>query len=131
MSKASRHQRILDQSLAWIRDHPNALNTEVPRTLRDAWTVSEADGEPPPSLPVTAFLFGYCQRRLAGSSGEQFTLSATEVAEKFQGWQVKLALAELNEKTDLQSAPLDLFTCEPDETISFWREPTIPSTPPS
>jgi hypothetical protein len=49
-------------------------------------------------------------------------VSASEIAEKFEFWQMKLGLAELSEKTELQSEAMPLFTFAPGEQVSFWAD---------
>lgn len=120
--KRNRHdRRILDESIRWIRDHPAALNHDVPRRLRDEWTITREE-EHPSALQLSVFLFGYCQAKSSVAGGNKVEVAASEVAEKFNLWQMKLGLAELHEKTDLQSAALPLFDFPAHEQISFWSD---------
>ncbi len=79
--------------------------------------------DPPSSLPLTVFLFGYCQAKLGNDVGHRLEVSASEIAEKFNFWQMKLGLAELHQKSDLQSTPLPLFTFPAGEHVNFWTDP--------
>ena len=121
MSSRKRHQRLLDESLGWLRGHPHATNQDVPAHLLREWVVDTRGDDPTSSLSLTVFLFGYCQAQLMPDQSRRLEISASEVAEKFQYWQMKLGLAELHHKTDLQSAAMPLFSFPTGEQVSFWK----------
>jgi len=115
-----RNELTLKESLEWIRHNPRATNQDIPSDLRGRW-MFESDEEPGDSgLHLAVFTFGYCQRQLEGKNGLKLKIAATELLELFQMWQMKLGLAEVNEKTDLKSAPVALFNFPTGEKIEYW-----------
>jgi len=120
---------ILDRSLDWIRSHPNAANLDVPDTLVEKWIYDDdPDDTRPTGFYLTVFSFGYFQHELMKSdlpTGQMHKVASARLFECFAAWQMKLALAMIHRKTDLNVAPLPLFDFPADEQISYW--PKTPS----
>ena len=123
-SKSTR--RLLDQSCAWIRDHWNANNLDVPDQFLDQWIYNLSDGETEPSgFHLAVFSFGYLQYDIVANNvppGVKRSLPASELLDLFQAWQMKLALAEVHRKTDIRTKPLPLFGFPKGEQIEAWRD---------
>jgi hypothetical protein len=84
------------------------------------WMFDSVEEPTTSGFQLAVFTFGYCQRRLEGKSGQKLKIAATQVLELFQMWQMKLGLAEVNEKTDLKSVPLALYDFPAGEKIEYW-----------
>lgn len=112
----------LDESIAWIRNHPSAANHDVPAKLRDSWVYDREEDPALPGYHLAVFTYGLCQHRLAGGAGNSFTISAAEILRLFELWQMKLGLAEVNEKTEVKTKPLPLYDFPSDEEIIYWWE---------
>jgi hypothetical protein len=117
-----RNEQTLQESLDWIRRNPSATNQEVPPDLRDRWMFESSEEPTVSGFHLAIFTFGYCQRRLGGKNGQKLKIAATQILELFHMWQMKLGLAEINEKTALKSAPLALYDFPADEKIEYWHE---------
>lgn len=117
---ACRNDPALNESLEWIRRNPRATNQDVPSDLRDRWMYESGEEPDASGFQLAVFTFGYCQRQLEGKNGQKFKIAATKLLELFQMWQIKLGLAEVNEKTDLKSAPLVLNDFPDGEKIEYW-----------
>ena len=106
-------RRILNQSFAWIRAHPDATNRDVPEEFLDQWVFHDDDEElKPAGFFLSVFTFGYLQYQLLHGDRpptEPRSVAVTELIERFYQWQLKLALTEIHRRTDLQIEPLSLF----------------------
>jgi hypothetical protein len=111
---------MLDESIAWIRNHSTATNHDIPVTLRDSWIYNRNDDSDTPGYQLAVFTYGLCTRRLAGKAGKEFSISASEIIHLFELWQMKLGLAEVNEKTEVKTKPLPLFDFPADEKVEYW-----------
>ena len=111
----------LDESIGWIRDHPKATNHDVPAKLRDGWVYNRGEDDALPGYQLAVFTYGLCQHRLASGAGNSFTISATEILRLFELWQMKLGLAEVNEKTDVKTKPLPLYDFPSEEQVVYWH----------
>lgn len=121
-----RHSRAhLDESCEWIRRNWNAQNLDVPDTLLDQWIYEPADGrdEDPLGFQLAVFTFGFLQYDLISRNvpeGVPCTYSASQLMDLFPRWQMKLALAELHRRTNVQTRPLPLFAFTADERVEAW-----------
>ena len=116
-----RNDLILKESLEWIRRNPDATNQDVPSDLREKWMIESTDEPENSGFQLAVFTFGFCQRQLAGKGEQKLEIAASRVLELFQIWQMKLGLAEVNEKTELKSRPVALYDFPADEIIEYWR----------
>lgn len=116
--------RLLDQSLAWIRKNLHATNLDVPEEFVAQWIYEDDGEEPKPAgFFISVFAFGYMQHELlcdALPPTEARSVSVTKLIERFERWQLKLALTEIHRRTDLQIEPLQLFGFPDDEKVRFW-----------
>jgi hypothetical protein len=116
-------QEALDRSLDWIRVNPNAMNLDVPPELVAEWVYEDDEAEPKPSgFYFAVFTFGFLQRDLFTSSlplTQPRTVPVSHVIECFGIWQMKLGLAELHRKTNLEFGPMSLFAFPDDEKITY------------
>ena len=119
-------RRLLDQSCAWIRDHWNANNLDVPDAFLEQWIYNSGEEEIEPSgLHLAVFSFGYIQYDIVSNNvppGVTRSFSASELLDLFQSWQLKLALAEIHRKTDVRTKPLPLFGFPKGEQIEAWTD---------
>ena len=122
MNPVLRKKQILDESIRWIRGNPFASNHDVPTHLREHWVYVNPEDQPPADIPLSVFVFGYCHARVKGANQAEVVVTATEISEKFQLWQMKLVLAEINQKAGIQSSPMPLFSFLPAEEVHVWEE---------
>jgi hypothetical protein len=126
-SDASPHRKmkkdVLKQSLAWIRNHPDATNMDVPDDLVSAWIFEDDEAEPKPAgFYFAVFTFGFLQRSIFSSSlpkSQPRSVPVSVVFENFGIWQMKLGLAEIHRKTELQIGPMSLLAFPDDEQITY------------
>jgi hypothetical protein len=115
---------VLKRSLAWIRKHPDATNLDVPDELVSAWIFEDDEPEPKPSgFYFAVFTFGFLQRSIFSSSlpvAQPRSVPVSVVFENFGMWQMKLGLAEIHRKTELQIGPMSLFAFPEGEQITYW-----------
>jgi hypothetical protein len=116
-------QEALDRSLDWIRMNPNAMNLDVPPELVAEWIFEDEEADPKPSgFYFAVFTFGFLQRDLFTNRlpmTQPRSVSVSHVIECFGIWQMKLGLAELDRKTNLQIAPLSLFAFPEGEQVTY------------
>ena len=129
--KQKQARRILNQSFAWIRAHPNATNRDVPEGFLDHWVFKDDSEEPKPAgFFLSVFTFGYLQHQLLHGDRpptEPRSVPVTEVIERFYQWQLKLALTEIHRGTNLQIEPLSLFGFSEDEIVMFGSKCSDPA----
>ncbi len=115
----------LDQSCLWIKENWNAFNVDVPDQLLREWMHQDnADGPPPSGFHLAVFTFGYIQYQLLhdqGPPGATRTVCATKILELYYHWQVKLALACLDRRTDIRTSALRLFSFDENEEVEIIR----------
>jgi len=115
--------RILNQSLAWIRMNPKATNLDVPEEFAAQWIFEDDGEEPKPSgFFFAVFAFGYMQRDLFTGllpPTEPRSVPVALLAERFERWQLKLALTEIHRRTDIQIEPMPLFEFSDAEEVRF------------
>ena len=109
---------ILDESLNWLKIHPNAKNHDVPRHLLDHWCVEDENDDR--GISFLVFLYGYFQSRFFEKTGHVLELDAHELNESFQRWHLKLSLARLHLASPAKSAPLPLFYFPKEENVRCW-----------
>lgn len=125
-----KNRKILSRSLDWIRNHPNALNLDVPNDLVGKWIFDDDPEETKPNgFYLMVFSFGFFQHSLLNSNlpiGHKHEVASARLFECFDRWQMKLALAEIHRKTDLGVAPLSLFGFPDNEQIRYWPKSSPP-----
>lgn len=123
-NKTSRN--LLDHSCAWIREHWDAQNLDVPDELLDRWIYqNNEDEEEPTGFYLAVFSFGYLQHDLLASrvpAGVKRSVPVTQIFELFGAWQLKLALAQIHRVTDLRVRPMPLFAFPAEEQVEAWHE---------
>lgn len=126
--KGSKQQ--LERSCAWIREHWDAGNLDVPEEFLRQWMYpSDEEQEEPSGFHLAVFAFGYLQYDLIAHNvppGAKRSVSASEIIRYFHVWQMKLALAEIHRTTHLRMKPVALFTFPEDEQIETWAETPLP-----
>ncbi|HTQ95416.1 MAG TPA: hypothetical protein VMH89_01345 [Candidatus Acidoferrum sp.] len=117
-------REALNRSLAWIRDHPDAKNLDVPDELVAEWIYEDDDADPRPAgFYFAVFTFGFLQRELITSAlppTQPRSIPVSVVFGYFGMWQLKLGLVEIHRRTDLQTEPLSLFAFPEGEQIKYW-----------
>ena len=121
MNMVLRKKQILDESIRWILRNPSASNHDVPTHLRDHWVYENSENQPPADIPLSVFIFGYCHAQVKESNQAEVVVTATEISEKFQLWQMKLVLAEINQRAGILSSPMPLFSFPPAEQVHVWE----------
>jgi len=131
--KAKTSRRLFDQSYAWIRNHWDAQNLDVPDEFVAQWIYTHDDENPAPvGFHLAVFSFGYLQHVIVSNNvppGKTLSVGVTELLDLFQKWQIKLALAEVHRRTDVRTKPLPLFAFRNDEQVETWAEGRSPSRP--
>jgi hypothetical protein len=122
-------RRLLDRSYAWIREHWNAQNLDVPDEFLTRWLYNTDDEEvEPPGFHLAVFSFGYLQYDILSHNvppGVTRSASLSELLDLFQAWQVKLALTEIHRRTHVRVKPMPLFSFTTDERIESWAEASL------
>mgnify|MGYP001552813431 CR=1 FL=1 len=125
--KKKTSNRMLRQSCAWIKDHWNATNLEVPDEFVRQWMYEPGEDEMEPNgFFLGVFTFGYLQHQIIANNvptGVRQSVPASRLFELFQVWQLKLAMAEIHRKTDVRMKPMPLFDFPAGEQIEYWRVP--------
>jgi hypothetical protein len=120
----------LDRSYEWIRTHLAATNLDVPHDLVEEWIVEDQnDGPKPRGFHFAIFAYGYLQREIAISdlpASEAHSVPVTLLLDRFERWQIKLALAEVHRATDVNVEPAPLFTFTDEEEIRYWPKRKVP-----
>lgn len=119
------YANLLEKSLEWIRLHPRAYNTDVPESLSSSWIMPSEESEEPDGYFFQVFAFGFMQRKLYSSPRSRknpHKVSLSKLQECFMVWQLKLAMSELSQKTDLKSEPMELWAFPANEQVRFWGE---------
>ena len=133
MKRTRRDRKLLDESLAWLREHWNPTNLDVPEALRERWIYEPADDRAnPDGFHLAVFTFGLMQYDLISNrvpAGVERTYYGEMLLSNFSRWQLKLALAEIHHRTDLRVHPLPLFAFPENEQIDAWSAPKTPTGP--
>ena len=124
-------RQLLERSCAWLREHWNANNLDVPDDLLRQWIYQTGEDEEEPSgFHLAVFTFGYLQYDFIASNvpyGMERTVGLNELLERFGMWQMKLALAEIHRRTQLKTKPLPLFAFSADQQVQVWDERSKPA----
>lgn len=130
MKRNRTHRKLLDESCAWLREHWNATNLDVPEALRERWMYEAAgDRANPEGFHLAVFAFGLMQYDLVANGvpeGVQRSYSAQTLLSLFSHWQLKLALAEVHQRTPLRIRALPLFAFPEDEQVEAWCDHDSP-----
>lgn len=130
MTKKTSRQ-LLEQSCAWILQHWNADNLDVPDELLEQWIYDPGEDEPEASgFQLAVFIFGHLQHDMISHNVPpqvKRTIALSQVVELFQKWQIKLALAAVHRRTGLRVKPLPLFAFPVGERIEAWAN--VPLNP--
>ncbi len=113
---------LLRESYAWITANPLATTHELPDRFVQRWTYEKEDPEEPSGFYFSVFAFGYCQRQLLQRNvppGVKLKISAEELIEFFQLWQLKLGIIEVHRKTEVRVDAMPLFDFPPNEHIVY------------
>ena len=120
----SKQRKLLDRSLNWIRGHLHATNHDVPEDLITTWIFEDDDDEPKPAgFFFSVFAFGYMQYELLTGplpASTPRTVPVSRLVAHFDRWQMKLALAEIHRRTDIQTDPMPLFRFPDGEEVKYW-----------
>ncbi len=103
---------LLEQSLAWIKDHPFATTHELPATIAQTWSYDSKSELGPSSFYLSIFTFGYCQRQISKLPPERpvkYSVELTKLLPLFTLWQLKLGVVELKALNQLETEALELF----------------------
>lgn len=118
-------ERLLKRSFAWVQQHPEASNLDVPDDLLAAWTFDVDDYHDerrPEGFHLSVFSFGYMLTQVGAAAGGKVSVSLLEILDLFRKWQLKLALAQVHRVTEIKSARMPLFRFPSDEAIEYWTE---------
>jgi len=121
MKEKKNSRELLNRSCAWIRQHWDAKNSDVPDELLREWIYSPTDEADPTGFYLAVFSFGHMQHELVSRNvppGARLSFSASVLLELFQMWQLKLALVEVHRITHLRISPLALFAFPENEAIT-------------
>jgi hypothetical protein len=126
-------RRLLQHSCDWIRQHWDAQNLDVPDELLAAWIFQDDEEDPKPrGFHLAVFTYGFLQRELVVTGqppGAKRAMPVAVIFDRFERWQLKLALAEVHRKTDLQVDPMPLFGFPEKEDVRYWpRNPEAPAS---
>ena len=127
------NRQLLKESCAWLREHWNVTNLEVPERLRARW-IYETSDDCPEGFHLAVFTFGYVQYDMVSNSlpaGVKREYSAQRLLSLFSHWQLKLALAEVHENTPFCTRALPLFSFPDNEQVEFWCDRDFPKTSPT
>ena len=123
LNKQSRQQ--LAHSCAWIREHWDTNNHEVPDDLLETWIYSNGDErEQPSGYHFAVFIFGYINHKMKSEispAKDGHNLALSQALSLFQAWQCKLALSELHRHTELKVSSSALFEFPEGEEFKVWR----------
>jgi hypothetical protein len=119
-------KKLLNRSCAWIRDHWDATNLEVPEDFLEQWLFNQDDeeDEEPNGFYLAVFSFGALQYDLISNrvpTGVKRTFHLSLLLELFSKWQLKLALAQVHRVTDLRIRPMPLFGFPDGEQVEAWH----------
>jgi hypothetical protein len=70
-NRTNEEERLLEKSFKWISKNPNALNTEVPEDLLEAWISDDPECKLPDNsngIEWSVFLYIISSKALNGSS---------------------------------------------------------------
>lgn len=127
----NKSRRLLDRSCAWIKEHWNACNLDVPDEFLLQWIYQTDDeNEDPSGFHLAVFSFGYLQHDIVAHNvppGVERSFSVEELLEHFQKWQMKLALAEIHRRTDMRVKPMPLFGFSGEERVEVWFANALPA----
>lgn len=125
MKRNRAHRKLFDKSCAWLREHWNATNLDIPEELRERWMYEAADDQvSPEGFHLAVFIFGFMQYDLISNcvpEGVKRSYSGRTLFSLFSRWQLKLALAEVHQRSDLRTRALPLFAFPEDEQVEAWR----------
>lgn len=133
MKRNRTDRKALVESCAWLREHWNATNADVPDVLRERWIFEAAeDRQNPEGFHLAVFTFGLLQYDLISNrvpEGVQRSFPVQTILSLFSRWQLKLALAEVHKRSDLRIRALPLFAFPENEQIEVWCEHGSPIAP--
>jgi len=119
-------QELLQQSVRWIHDHPHACQQDVPRDLLKHWFYEpDPEGTEPPGFAFAVFTYGHLLLDFhlhPVPVGVPKEVPMSKLRTLFDYWQLKLALAELERRSELRFKPLPLFPTTKEEIIHVWTE---------
>lgn len=119
-------RKLLNESLAWIRENPRATTADVPQYFIELWSWSDQPEEKPSGWHLCVFGFGFMQHELMTSDRppeEERSVSLHELLERFWQWQMKLGLAEVNQRTEVAIQALPLWAFPEEEQVIWSRRP--------
>jgi hypothetical protein len=115
---------ILAKSIDWIRSHPDATTHDVPQDLVQLWLFDSVEDFSPVGAILPIFIFGYthCLAResiAATGRASKITHRLSDLVEKFQLWQLKLSLVQVEQSRGMKFQPMPLFSFPDGETAEF------------
>jgi hypothetical protein len=134
--RARKQRKLLDRSLNWIRRNLHATNLDVPDEFMVEWIFEDdSDEEPrPPGFFFSVFAFGYMQYELLTGpvpADIPRSVPVSRLIAHFDRWQMKLALAEIHHRTDINVDPMPLFGFPEGEEVKYWPRRPVAPTPTS
>lgn len=103
---------LVRESIAWIDEHVDCNNTDVPIRFLDFWLEEDSEEPGPRADALTVFMYGFLlseEQRLGrlGMGGKRY--SEDELRVHYQDWLLKLALARVQHLGHMSVSPLRLF----------------------
>jgi hypothetical protein len=92
------------ESLAWIQEHPFATTHDLPQRLIDRWLLQNNQREPS-EHQLAIFTFGVLQYHAMTQKPNpdgMLSMPAEDLMENFSKWQAKLAVSEIQLKTEMR-----------------------------
>jgi hypothetical protein len=117
-------ENILTRSIDWIRSHPDATTHDVPEDLVELWLFDSVEDFSPVGAILPIFIFGYTDcmtRNLIAITGRASKIEhrLSDLVEKFQLWQLKLSLVQVEQSRGIRFQPMPLFSFPDGETAEF------------
>jgi hypothetical protein len=115
---------ILTKSIDWIRSHPGATTHDVPQDLVELWLFDSVEDFSPVGAILPVFVFGYTDsmaRKSIAATGrvQKIEHRLSDLVEKFQLWQLKLSLVQVEQSRGITFQPMPLFSFPDGETAEF------------
>lgn len=133
MKRNRADRKMLEESCTWLREHWSPTNLDVPERLRERWIYEPADDQANPNgFHLAVFAFGLMQYDLISNcvpAGVKRSYSGEMLLSLFSRWQLKLALAEVHQRTELRIRALPLFAFPEDEEVEAWCDQNLPMAP--
>ena len=110
------------ESKEWIDKNFNASTTDLPEELLNLWMEDPRAAQDQDSqLPMDVFMYAMTKKRFLENPTQPIEMEVDEIFKIYSYWQIKLAMIDMDRRSNLAVALMPLFSFDEKEKVAVTK----------